>query len=89
MSVNKELMSIPDLANQIVAVLLRIRKEHVAFMADIKSTLYKVFGISTPKKSSLLYVTEKKEIFQRKLLTIKYALIYLVLLDPQVAQILH
>ena len=32
---------------------------------------------------------KKKEIFQRKLLTIKYALIYLVLLDPQVAQILH
>ena len=29
MSVNEELMLRPDLANQIVAVLLRIRKEHV------------------------------------------------------------
>ena len=41
------------------------------------------------KEVFFLYVTEKKEIFQRKLLTIKYALIYLVLLDPEVAQILH
>ena len=37
MSINTELMSRPDLANQIVGVLLRFRKEHVAFMADIKS----------------------------------------------------
>ena len=42
MSINTELMSGPDLANQIVGVLLRFRKEHVAFMADIKSMFYQV-----------------------------------------------
>ena len=42
MSINTELMSGPDLANQVVGVLLRFRKEHVAFMADIKSMFYQV-----------------------------------------------
>ena len=55
MSVNEELMLRPDLANQIVAVLLRIRKEHVAFMADIKSTLYKVL-VSPHQRSLLCYM---------------------------------
>ena len=41
MSINKELMSGPGLPNQIVDV-LRFRKEHVAFMADIKSMFYQV-----------------------------------------------
>ena len=42
MSINTKLMSGTDLANQIVGVLLRFRKEHVAFMADIKSMFYQV-----------------------------------------------
>ena len=37
MSINTELMSEPDLVNQIVGVLIRFRKENVVFMADIKS----------------------------------------------------
>ena len=42
MSISTELMSRPDLAKQIVDVLLRFRKKHVAFMADIKSMFYQV-----------------------------------------------
>ena len=52
MSINTELMSGPDLANQIVGVLLRFRKEHVAFMADIKSMFYQV--LVPPHQRSLL-----------------------------------
>ena len=59
MSVNEELMLRPDLANQIVAVLLRIRKEHVAFMADIKSTFYKV--LESPHQRSLLSICDRKK----------------------------
>ena len=47
-------VSRPDLANQIFGVLLRFRKEHVAFMVDIKSMFYQVSF--TPKKSSSLFV---------------------------------
>ena len=53
MSINTELMSGPDLANQIVGVLLRFRKEHVAFMADIKSMFYQV--LVPPHQRSLLH----------------------------------
>ena len=87
MSINTELMSGPDLANQIVGVLLRFRKEHVAFMADIKSMFYQV--LVPPHQRSLLHCGGKKATFQRKLLTIRCAYIYLVVLHPQVAQILH
>ena len=45
-------MSGPDLANQVVGVLLRFRKEHVAFMADIKSMFYQV--LVPPHERSLL-----------------------------------
>ena len=52
MSINTELMSGPDLANQIVGVLLRFRKEHVAFMTDIKSMFYQVL-VPTHQRSLL------------------------------------
>ena len=51
MSINTELMSEPDLANQTVGVLLTFRKEHVAFMADIKSMFYQV--LVSPHQKSL------------------------------------
>ena len=35
---NKELLSGPDLTNQIVGVLSRFREHDVAFMAEIEST---------------------------------------------------
>ena len=41
-SLNKELMSGPDLTNQIVGLLARFRKNKVAFMADIESMFYQV-----------------------------------------------
>ena len=41
-SLNKELLSGPDLTNQIVGVLERFRENHVAFMADIESMFYQV-----------------------------------------------
>ena len=88
MSINTKLVSGTDLANQIVGVLLRFRKEHVPFMADIKSMFYQV--LAPPHQRSLLrYYGGKKEIFQRKLLITKCAHIYLVVLHPQVTQILH
>ena len=43
----------PDLANQIVGVLLRFRKEHVVFMADIKSMFYQV--LAPPQKKVVNY----------------------------------
>ena len=52
MSINTKLVSGTDLANQIVGVLLRFRKEHVAFMADIKSMFYQV--LVPPHQRSLL-----------------------------------
>ena len=41
-SINHELMSRPDLTNQIVGVLLWFREEEVAFMADIEAMFYQV-----------------------------------------------
>ena len=52
MSINTELMSGPDLANQFVDVFLKFRKEHVAFMADIKSMFYEV--LEHPHQKRLL-----------------------------------
>ena len=51
-SINKELLSGPDLANQIVGVLIRFRVEEIAFMADIKSMFYQV--LVPPHQRSLL-----------------------------------
>ena len=42
----------PDIANQIVCVLLMFRKEQVAFMADIRSMFYQV--LVPPHERSLL-----------------------------------
>ena len=42
MRINTEPISGPDFANQIFGVLLSFRKEHVAFIADIKSTFNQV-----------------------------------------------
>ena len=41
-SFNQELMSGPDLTNQIVGILLRFREGRVAFMADIEAIFYQV-----------------------------------------------
>ena len=42
-SINKELLSGPDLTNQIVGTLTKFRKEPVAFMADIEAMFFQVF----------------------------------------------
>ena len=63
MSINTELMSRPNLANQIFGVLLRFRKEHVAFMVDIKSMFYQVSF--TPKKSSMLSVVGESNLSKK------------------------
>ena len=39
---NKELISGPDLANQIVRVLTRFREDEIVFMADIEKMFYQV-----------------------------------------------
>ena len=41
-SLNNELMSGPDLTNQITGVLIRFRQEPIAIMADIESMFYQV-----------------------------------------------
>ena len=35
--INKELLSGPDLANQIIGVLTRFREEKIAFLADVEA----------------------------------------------------
>ena len=40
---SKELLQGPDLTNQLVGVLLRFRKELIAFTGDIEAMLYQVF----------------------------------------------
>ena len=47
-------MSGPDLANQVVGVLLRFRMEKIAFMADIKSMFYQVM-VPQEQRSLLRY----------------------------------
>ena len=42
-SVNKSLISGPDLTNQIIGVLIKFREEPVAVMADIEAMFYQVF----------------------------------------------
>ena len=42
-SVNKSLMLGPDLTNQIIWVLINLREEPVAVMADIEAMFYQVF----------------------------------------------
>ena len=41
-SINQNLLSGPDLTNQLIGVLRRFRLEPVAFMADIKAMYYQV-----------------------------------------------
>ena len=39
---NKELLPCPDLENQLIGVLLRFRKETIAFMADIEKMYFQI-----------------------------------------------
>ena len=55
LSINIELTS----ANQTVGVLLRFTKEHVEFMADIKSMFYQV--LVSPHQRSLLHYLRWEE----------------------------
>ena len=41
-SINKELLSGPDLTNQIIGVLTRFREEKIAFMADVEAMYHHV-----------------------------------------------
>ena len=42
-SVNKRLLSGPDLINQIVGILVKFKENYVAIMADIEAMFYQVF----------------------------------------------
>ena len=42
-SLNKKLISGPDLSNQIISILVKFRKDLVAIMADIVAMFYQVF----------------------------------------------
>ena len=42
-SVNKGLLTGPDLINQIVEILVKFRENYVAIMADIEDLFYQVF----------------------------------------------
>ena len=41
-SINRNLLTGPDLTNQLIGVLIRFREEHVAIMADIEAMFYQV-----------------------------------------------
>ena len=41
-SLNKELLTGPDLTNQVVGVLTRFRQNSIAFMVDIEAMYYQV-----------------------------------------------
>ena len=77
-------MSVPDLANQV-----RFRKEHVAFMTDIKSIFYQVFGTSRPKKFSTLSVGGRNKSFKKRCWLIDVHTYICLLLHHQVSQILE
>ena len=49
-SVNKRLLSGPDLPNQIVEILVKFRDDYVAIMADIEGMFYQVFVANQHKK---------------------------------------
>ena len=39
-SINRNLLTGPDLTNQLIGVLIRLREEHVAIMAEIEAMFY-------------------------------------------------
>ena len=41
-SINRNLMTGPDLTNQVIGALIQFREEHVAMMADIEAMFYQV-----------------------------------------------
>ena len=41
-SINRNLMTEPDLTNQLIGVLIRFQEEHVAIMTDIEAMFYQV-----------------------------------------------
>ena len=49
---NKELLPGPDLANQLIGVLLRFRKETIAFMADIEKMYFQISVAEKHRKIS-------------------------------------
>lgn len=66
-SINKELMSGPDLTNQIVGVLLKFRQEHVAFMADIEAMFYQV-RVPPEQRNFLRLLWWKDSDFRKKII---------------------
>ena len=54
-SINQNLLSGPDLTNQLIRVLHRFRLEPVAFMADIKAMYYQV-KVPESQRSYLRYL---------------------------------
>ena len=60
---NKELLSGPDLTNQIVGFLSRFREHNVALMADIKYLFYQVM-VSEEQMLSKILMVERWELWQ-------------------------
>ena len=54
-SINQNLLSGPDLTNQLIGVLHRFRLEPVAFMADIQAMYYQV-KVTESQRSYLRYL---------------------------------
>ena len=87
-SLNKNLMSIPDLTNQIVGVQTRFREEPVVIMGDIESMLHQVM---VPREDTSLL-----RFFSGKIMTsmvqeriLKCVFMSLEELHPQVAATMH
>ena len=62
---NKELLPGPDLANQLIGVLVRLRTESVAFMADIEKMYFQI-SVTEKHRNFLRFVWSKNGDFPKE-----------------------
>ena len=80
-SLNKELLSGPDLTSQLVGVLTTFRIEEVAFMADIEAMFHQVHipkCTSLKRKEAFLGTCGRRMLIWKNLLIMKCVYMYLV-----------
>ena len=82
-----QLISGPDLTNQLVDVLRRFREEQVAFIADAEAMFHQV-RVPKDQRSLLRFCGGRMEISEIQLKIMKCAYIYLVVFYLQVAAIM-
>ena len=63
-SINKELLPGPDLANKLVGVLTKFRVNKATFVADIKKCIFKYLLLRSIKSASIFMVERRKHLRQ-------------------------